>query len=84
LGQVREQFYDRLRQTTQTAQPELQALWQAAAEKTLDELERFKKPIAQVVPQQYMLLVLCADEKQQLALLERFQAEGLECKVLLS
>jgi hypothetical protein len=37
-----------------------------------------------VVPQQYMVLVLCADEKQPLALLERFQAEGLACKALLS
>jgi hypothetical protein len=31
-----------------------------------------------------MLLVMCADEKQQLALLERFQSEGLAVKVLLS
>jgi hypothetical protein len=31
-----------------------------------------------------MLLVLCDDEKQQLALLERFQAEGLAVKALLS
>jgi hypothetical protein len=84
LGQVQEQLYDRLRQTTQTAQPELQAMWQAAAQKSLDEMERLKKPIAQVVPEQYMLLVMCADEKEQLALLERFQAEGLQCKVLLS
>ena len=31
-----------------------------------------------------MLLVMCADETQQVGLLERFESEGLECKVLLS
>jgi hypothetical protein len=31
-----------------------------------------------------MLLVLCDDEKQQLALLQRFQGEGLAVKALLS
>jgi hypothetical protein len=49
-----------------------------------EELDRLRKPIAQTVPEQYMLLVMCADEKQQLELLARFQGEGLECKVLLS
>jgi hypothetical protein len=37
-----------------------------------------------VVPQQYMVLVMCCDEKQPLALIERFQGEGLACKALLS
>jgi hypothetical protein len=31
-----------------------------------------------------MVLVMCADEKQQLQLLERFSKEGLACKALLS
>jgi hypothetical protein len=30
------------------------------------------------------VLVTCRDERQQVELLERFQAEGLECKALLS
>jgi hypothetical protein len=59
-------------------------MWRQAARQSEEAAQRLKKPIAQVVPEQYMLLVLCADEKQQLALLERFQAEGLECKALLS
>jgi hypothetical protein len=36
------------------------------------------------VPEQYMLLVMCQDEKHQMEVLPRFQGEGLECKVLLS
>jgi hypothetical protein len=37
-----------------------------------------------VIPEQYLVLVTCRDEKQQVELLARFQAEGLECRALLS
>ena len=36
------------------------------------------------MPEQYFVLIECADEATQLALLERFQQEGLECKSLMS
>jgi hypothetical protein len=84
MGQLQEQLYERLRQTTPTEQSDLAALWEAAARDSVEALERASKPIAQVVPEQYMLLVICTDEKHQLALLERFQADGLQCKCLLS
>jgi hypothetical protein len=84
LGQMQEQLYERLREHTATAKPELDAFWQSVTRQHEEELARFRKPIAQTVPEQYMLLVMCADEKQQLELLARFQGEGLECKVLLS
>jgi hypothetical protein len=84
LAQMQEQLYDRLRQTTPAVDPDLKAMWEAAAHQSVEAMERLKKPIAQVVPEQYMLLVICSDEKHQLALLERFQAEGLQCKCLLS
>jgi hypothetical protein len=84
LGQMQEQLYDRLRQTTATLQPELAALWEDAARQSMEERAGLRKPIAQRVVEQYMVLVMCSDEKQQLALLERFQGEGLTCKALLS
>jgi hypothetical protein len=59
-------------------------MWREAARQSEESAQRLTKPIAQVVPAQYMLLVMCSDEKQQLALLERFEAEGLACKALLS
>jgi hypothetical protein len=34
--------------------------------------------------EQYMVLIECADERMQMALLERFHAEGLECRALIS
>ena len=46
--------------------------------------ELLERPvIGQDVPAQYMVLVMCKDERQQLELLGRFAAEGLDCKALL-
>ena len=84
LGQMQEQLYERLRQTTATVQPELAALWEEAARQSLEAVEGARKPIAQRVAEQYLVLVMCQDEKQQRELLDRFQAEGLACKALLS
>jgi hypothetical protein len=69
---------------TPTVQPDLQALWGDAALQSADAQLRFTKPSAQAPPAQYMLLVICTDEGRQLALLQRFQGEGLDCKCLLS
>jgi hypothetical protein len=41
-------------------------------------------PVPQSIPEQYLILVTCRDEKQQAELLHRFRREGLECKALLS
>ena len=46
-------------------------------------LTRARRPIAEPA-EQFLVLVECADEAQQTALLERFQAEGLKCRALLS
>jgi hypothetical protein len=58
--------------------PELQFAWQAAADAA--------KPPRDIgtVPEQFLLLLTCRDEQHQVELLERFQAEGLPCKALLS
>jgi len=59
-------------------------MWEAAAREGLEALERGRGVIGQDVPAQYMVLVLCRDERQQLELLGRFAAEELDCKALLS
>jgi hypothetical protein len=84
LGQMQEQLYERLRQHTPTEQPELEAMWAEAARQSLEALERGREPIGQDVLAQYMVLVMCKTEKEQLELLERFLGEGLDCKALLS
>jgi hypothetical protein len=84
LGQMQEQLQERLRQMTTTEKPELKAMWEEAARQSMEAAAGWRKPIAQVVPEQYMVLVMCESEKEQLALIERLQGEGLACKALLS
>jgi hypothetical protein len=90
LAQLAEHDQDRLdqlRRQTATSSDALANLWQAigraqsAADESLARARR--KPPAAVV-QQYLVLVECADEAAQVALLERFQREGLKCRALLS
>jgi len=59
----------------------LEAAWRSAADTILDEKPRrgFDS-----IPEQFLLLSTCRDEKHQVELLERFQTEGLPCKALLS
>jgi len=38
----------------------------------------------QVVPGTYMVVITCASEVEQVALLDRFVAEGLSCRALIS
>src|SRR4051794_8964662 len=72
LGQMQQQLYDRLRETTATARPELEAMWEDAARQSVEEAARWRKPIGQEIPAQFMVLVMCKDEKQQVELIARF------------
>jgi hypothetical protein len=80
---------DRLRSLTSTASDALANLWRsidqarAAAEESLARA-RTRRPTPPAVAEQYLVLVECADEADQLALLERLQAEGRTCRALLS
>ncbi len=87
LAQTQEQLRDRLLERTPTPNADLQAAWDAAANPELAALTAVPPPPGiQDIPEQWQWLVLvkCRDDKQQVALLERFQREGLECKALLS
>lgn len=84
LGQMQEQLYDRLREVTPAADEALKQMWEAAAMQSVEELEQWRKPIAQAIPAQYLVLVMCKDEEQQMELIARFASEGLEVKALLS
>jgi hypothetical protein len=69
---------------TPTLSAERQAAWQAAAESTLAAHTPPAAAAATLGPAQYLVLIDCRDEKHQVELLTRFQAEGLECRALLS
>ncbi len=85
LAETQGQIHARLLELTPTASDELQAAWEsarAAAEVLAQEKERW--PGIKVVPEQWLVLVTCRDEKHQVELLGRFQSEGLACRALLS
>jgi hypothetical protein len=84
LAQTQEQPRDRVLELTPTPNADLQAAWEAAANLTFTAPS---KPAAwgpRDIAEQYLILVKCRDEKQQVELLERFQREQLEGKALLS
>jgi hypothetical protein len=81
LAQAQEQIHQRLQEITPTNDPDLQALWQAQADQLLDPAPTVNiKDLAD----QFLVLVTCRDEKEQLALLGRLTEEGRECKALLA
>ena len=70
-----------LRRLAEKDSAAIQSLWQAlasASEQTKKSLDR--KAERDLPAEQFYVLVQCADEADQLALLKRFQAEGLRCQ----
>jgi hypothetical protein len=83
LAQMQEQIHQRLLEITPTDFEELKAAWRATAAGHLETLAA-SVPAVATCPAQYLILVTCRDEKQQVELLSRLGEEGLECKALLS
>jgi hypothetical protein len=83
LAETQQELHERLRSLTPTESAELDALWQGTL---ADAAAGASTSLAagEAVPAQYYVLVKCRDERQQVELLERFQADGLECRALLS
>ena len=84
LAQTQEQIHRRLLELTPTPSEELQAAWRTAAEASLVAAAAPAPPPLQRIPAQFRILITCRDEWQQVDLLKRFAAEGLDCKALLS
>jgi hypothetical protein len=92
LAEYDRQTLDQLREITHTDSDLLHNLWQniqAAGDAVRDALDEASAPAAPTgkgreVPEQYLVLVECESEEQQVELLERFRQEGLSCRALLS
>ena len=80
LARSQEQIHQRLQELTPTDDADLRALWQTAAENLLAA----PLPSVTSIPQQFLILITCRDEKHQCELLARFHAEALDCKPLIS
>jgi hypothetical protein len=79
---MQDQLHQRLLELTPTDSLELQAAWQAAAEGVLAEAKPDKR--IDSIAEQFLVLITCRNETQQVELLERFKREGLDCKALLA
>jgi hypothetical protein len=79
IAHTQQELHARLRDITPVADADLKAFWEAEAQKLLaaDLPERVEERV-----DQFLALVTCRDEKQQVELLLRFAGEGLMCKAL--
>jgi hypothetical protein len=82
LAETETQLRARLEELTPVDSPALKAAWSAAAQTVLND----DKPARyfSCIPEQFLILITCRDEKHQVELLSRFQAEGQKCKALIS
>ena len=85
LAQAQAQLYDRLRELAPAPLPEVEAAWDAAERRAWqEERDSPREFVRQAIAEQYLVLVTCRDERQQVELLGRLQAEGLQVKALLA
>jgi hypothetical protein len=86
LAQYEAQTLSDLRALAGPDSPAVRQLWEAveaAGDAVQSEVKRAGREEPQPVPEQWLVLIECDGEAQQVALLKRFQAEGLRCKALL-
>ena len=83
LAQTQEQIHRRLLEITPTDFEELKAAWRDTAEGHLGAILSPTQAGAACAAQ-FLILVTCRDEEQQVELLGRLCSEGLECRALLS
>jgi hypothetical protein len=83
LARTQQELQTRPMELTPTASPELRRLWELAATTAVDDpLERHGKR-GDFFAHEFYVLIRCRDERHQVELLERFQAEGLDCEAKL-
>ena len=84
------QLLDDLRGLTTTESAVLGELWrnigqaQGAVEETLEEARSQAPPAQKELTEQFLILVECGSEEEQVKLLQQFQNDGLKCRALLS
>jgi hypothetical protein len=88
LAEYDDRALEALRQTIDSDNEVLTAFWSslqrqdAAAQQQLQELTSSSP--RSVLPEQFAVMIECTDEEEQKAMLQRFHAEGLKCRALVS
>ena len=83
LAQTQDQIHQRLLELAPPVPADLQAAWHQTAEAAMNAAAPHPDPPAALAAQ-YLVVVTCRDEPQQVDLLQRLTTEGLPCKALLS
>ena len=81
LARTNRDVHRQLRERTRTQSEALQALWERTRQMRSRFADKFRQ--ARAPAEQFLVLVECADEEQQVELLHRFQDEGLRCRAIL-
>ncbi len=75
---------EQLRAVTHADSLVLEELWQSIARSCAAVADTLGQAEVQPLAEQFLILVECATEQEQVELLDRFRAEGLHCKALIS
>jgi hypothetical protein len=83
LAETDRDVVDDLVADTPADSPILKELWESLARHAADACAALPDTTANV-PEQFLILVECADESEQMRLLERWHTEGISCRALIS
>ena len=87
LADYDDRVLDELRGLTETSSNTLRALWASVHKRDAEVLDDVRKQTAkskETIAESYHVLIDCAGEDEQVALLKRLTKEGLKCKALTS
>jgi hypothetical protein len=84
LTEQQEQFRQRLLESTPIQSTELRAALQASVDDLLKTRPTAPPGGFHMSNKQFLILLTCRDEKQQVELLWRFTEEGWQCKALVA
>jgi hypothetical protein len=83
LAETDRDVVDDLVADTPADSPILTELWESLSRHAAEACAALPDATANV-PEQFLILVECADETEQIRLLERWRAEGISCRALIS
>jgi hypothetical protein len=75
---------EKLRAVVEADSAAVKSLWKTLQEASRRTERAMRREEKEVLPEQYFVLIECADEEEQRSLLERFAAEGLKCQAKMS
>ncbi len=87
LAQYEAQTLAELRALAEPDSAAVRQIWEAveaAGQCVGAAIEKAKRAVTNELPEQWLVLIECDNEANQVEMLQRFQAEGLRCRALLS